>query len=225
MPRMHHEVSLLNDAKIREEASIWSAGLCGFYFCVFSSQNIAGLRLHLAICGMMNFMNFTRNSKPRSSSSISPRSPGWLKSYQRGDGEIRSFYQLNSAQQLHCHSRPGSLSSLLLAGPVWAWLGQRGEKMITILTRVRGGGGGHHQIWRKMLEMDQAEPGWTVWAGPLWSHCYNFSLSYLVSVLSQGNHQFSVPQFRSECFTSFNVPKMRWDESEIWVVFPSGRLA
>ena len=32
---------MLNDAKIREEASVWSAGLCGFYFCVFSSQNIA----------------------------------------------------------------------------------------------------------------------------------------------------------------------------------------
>ena len=131
MPRMHHEVSLLNDAKIREEASIWSAGLCGFYFCVFSSQNIAGLRLHLAICGMMNFMNFTRNSKPRSSSSISPRSPGWLKSYQRGDGEIRSFYQLKSAQQLHSHSRPGSLSSLLtdislvVAGPGWGRHGRR----------------------------------------------------------------------------------------------------
>ena len=77
--------------------------------------------------------------------------------------------------------------------------------MVTILTRVRGGGGGQHQIWRKMLEMDQAGLSGL-------DRCdliVIISLSYLVSVLGQGNHQFSVPQFRSECFTSFNVQKMR----------------
>ena len=84
MPRMHHGVSLLNDAKIREEASVWSAGLCGFYFCVFSSQNIARIRLLLLSTGWW-ISWISQEIQHQDQVRQSCRSLGWLKSYQSPD--------------------------------------------------------------------------------------------------------------------------------------------
>ena len=106
MPRMHHRVSLLNDAKIREEASVWSAGLCGFYFSGFSRQNIAGLRLHLLSTGWwiswisQEILNQDQVLQSR-------RSLGWLKCWLSPSwGEIGAFYQLN------CRPSPAQISLL-----------------------------------------------------------------------------------------------------------------
>ena len=177
MPRMHHEVSLLNDAKIREEASIWSAGLCGFYFCVFSSQNIAGLRLHLAICGMMNFMNFTRNSKPRSSSSISPQS--------RLIEVLSERWRWNkiflSTQLSPAAPQPEQARLSLFSSPGWTCLGLAGAERGEDDHDTRQG---ERWRWRSPPDLEENVgdgPGWTVWAGPLWSHCNNFSLIFSLS--------------------------------------------
>ena len=127
MPRMHHGVSLLNDAKIREEASVWSAGLCGFYFSGFSRQNIAGLRLHLLSTGWW-ISWISQETLNQDQVLQSHRSLGWLKCWLSPSwGEIGAFYQLNWGPAL-----PSSFSSVLTdifratgqTGKCW---GRRGE--------------------------------------------------------------------------------------------------
>ena len=63
------------------------------------------------------------------------------------------------------------------------------------------------------------------WTGPVESYCNHyslcFSLIHLVSVSHENHQDFS--RFQSECFTSFKSQKMRWDQSEILLVFPSAR--
>ena len=121
MPRMHHRVSLLNDAKIREEASVWSAGLCGFYFCGFSRQNIAGLRLHLLSTGWW-ISWISQEILNQDQVLQSCRSLGWLKFYHFTEGEIGAFYQLSSCSALEARLSLSLLcSDWYFPGEWWDW--------------------------------------------------------------------------------------------------------
>ena len=166
MPRMHHRVSLLNDAKIREEASVWSAGLCGFYFCGFSRQNIAGLRLHLLSTGWW-ISWISQETLNQDQVLQSRRSLGWLKCWLSPSwGEIGAFYQLNcrpspvltdifraTAQTGKCWGRRGEDDHDTPPSPPPGWKVTEHQRSVQL------------QIWRKMLGKGER------WSRPVESYC------------------------------------------------------